>query len=121
MQTHMTEELTLPADGTTGALAGRVWRPDVEGPSVVAVRADGVYDISRHAPTMRYLCETADPANLVRTAAAERIGALGAILANTPEPQRDPGKPWLLAPIDLQAIKAAGVTFVRSLLERVIE
>ncbi|MGH6816991.1 MAG: fumarylacetoacetate hydrolase family protein [Hyphomicrobiaceae bacterium] len=121
MQTHMTEQLTLPADGTAGALAGRVWRPDVDGPSVVAVRADGVYDITRLAPTMRDLCETADPAGLVRTGTAERIGSLGAILANTPEVRRDPGKPWLLAPVDLQAIKAAGVTFARSLLERVIE
>ena len=45
MRTRMTEALTLPKDGTAGALAGRVWRPDVEGPSVVAVRADGVFDI----------------------------------------------------------------------------
>ena len=34
---------------------------------------------------------------------------------------RDTGKPWLLAPIDLQVIKAAGVTFAVSMLERVIE
>ena len=43
------------------------------------------------------------------------------ILANTPEDGRDPHKPWLLAPNDLQAIKAAGVTFPLSMLERVIE
>src|SRR5262245_1425534 len=109
MRTHMTEKLTLPADGTAGALAGRVWRPDVRGPSVAAVRADGITDISRHASTMRDLCESADPAGLVRMAAAERIGVLGELLANTPEQHRDPDKPWLLAPIDLQAIKAAGV------------
>jgi fumarylacetoacetate (FAA) hydrolase family protein len=34
---------------------------------------------------------------------------------------RDPALPWLLAPCDLQVIKASGVTFVASLLERVIE
>ncbi len=43
------------------------------------------------------------------------------MLANTPADLRDPGSPWLLAPIDLQAIKAAGVTFAISMLERVIE
>src|SRR5262245_53407214 len=111
MRTHVTEKLTLPADGTAGALAGRVWRPEVRGPSVAALRADGSYDISRHAPTMRDLAESADPSSLVRTATAERIGALGELLANTPEQYRDPDKPWLLAPIDLQAVKAAGVTF----------
>lgn len=121
MRERMTEEVTLPSDGTVGALAGRVWRPDVAGPSVVAVRDDDVYDISRIAPTMRDLCEAEDPAGIVRSGDGERIGALADILANTPHEARDATKPWLLAPIDLQAIKAAGVTFVRSLLERVIE
>lgn len=121
MRERMTEEVTLPSDGTVGALAGRVWRPDVAGPSVVAIREDGVYDISRIAPTMRDLCEAEDPAAIVRSGDGERIGALADILANTPQEARDATKPWLLAPIDLQAIKAAGVTFVRSLLERVIE
>ena len=118
---YMTPEATLPKDGTAGALAGRVWRPDVEGPAVVAVRGDGVYDISRLAPTMRDLAEAADAAAIVKQGKGERIGALADILANTPEAQRDAKKPWLLAPIDLQAIKAAGVTFPLSMLERVIE
>jgi len=121
MREHMTESLTLPSDGTAGALAGRVWRPDLAGPSVVAIRSDGVYDISRLAPTMRDLCEAADPVAIVRSGEGERIGALADILANTPEALRDSAKPWLLAPVDLQAIKAAGVTFARSMLERVIE
>ncbi|HVL70355.1 MAG TPA: fumarylacetoacetate hydrolase, partial [Beijerinckiaceae bacterium] len=47
----------LPDDGARGALAGRVWRPDVEGPSVVAIRPDGVVDVTRSFPTMRDLCE----------------------------------------------------------------
>ena len=115
------KETTLPVDAARAALAGRAWRPDVEGPSVVAVRADGVYDVTRTAPTMRDLCEADDPAVTLRAAAGERIGGLDEILANTPPDARDPRKPWLLAPIDLQAIKAAGVTFVASLLERLIE
>lgn len=121
MREWLTEASTLPKDGGAGALAGRVWRPDVQGPSVVAVRADGVHDISRRAATMRDLCEAPDPAQIVREAKGERIGALADILANTPEAGRDEKKPWLLAPVDLQAIKAAGVTFARSMVERVIE
>ena len=122
MHLTLTEAATLPADGTTGALAGRVWRPDVQGPSVVAIRADGVYDItSRQIFCMASLCLAVDPANLVREAKGERIGSLAEILANTPVDQHDGKRPWLLAPIDLQAIKAAGVTFARSMLERVIE
>ena len=114
-------DTTLPADAGRATLAGRVWRPDVEGPAVVAVRADGVYDVTKAAPTMRDLCEAQDPAAALRAAAGERIGGLDEILANTPPDTRDARKPWLLAPIDLQAIKAAGVTFVASLLERLIE
>lgn len=111
----------LPEDGAAGALAGRVWRPDVEGPAVVAIRPEGVFDISGAYPTMRDLCETADPARELREASGEPLGPLQRILANTPPDGRDAEKPWLLAPIDLQAVKAAGVTFAISMLERVIE
>jgi fumarylacetoacetate (FAA) hydrolase family protein len=112
---------TLPIDATAGTLVGRVWRPDVGGPSVVAVRADGVFDMSRSYPTMRDLCEAPDPAAAVAGAHADRFADSAALLANTAEATRDKSKPYLLAPIDLQAIKAAGVTFALSLLERVIE
>jgi fumarylacetoacetate (FAA) hydrolase family protein len=112
---------TLPADKFAGALAGRVWRPDRQGPSVVAVRAEGIFDISRAFPTVRDLCEAEEPAAALRGADGEPLGPLDAVLANTPPDGRDPGKAWLLAPIDLQAIKAAGVTFAISMLERVIE
>src|SRR3954467_13760187 len=111
----------VPQDGDAGALAGRVWRPGVGGPSVVAVRSDGLFDISRQFPTMRDLCEADDPAGALRAASGEPLGALEPILSNTPPDARDASKPWLLAPIDLQAVKAAGVTFAVSMLERVIE
>jgi fumarylacetoacetate (FAA) hydrolase family protein len=112
---------TLPQDGTAGALAGRVWRPDAGGPSVVAVRGDDLVDVTRAFPTMRDLCESRDPAAALKDAQGERIGSLRDVLANTPPETRDSGTPWLLAPIDLQAVKAAGVTFAISMLERVIE
>ena len=112
---------TLPQDGTAGTLIGRIWRPDVGGPAVVALRGDQVLDLSRTFPTVRDLCETPDPVGAVGAASGEAVGRLDAILANTPADRRDPTKPWLLAPIDLQAIKAAGVPFAVSMLERVIE
>jgi fumarylacetoacetate (FAA) hydrolase family protein len=111
----------LPKDGTAGALAARVWLPSAEGPAVVAVRAEGVVDVSATFPTMRDLCESDDPAAALRMAHGAPLGPLDPILANTPSDRRDPAAPFLLAPIDLQAIKAAGVTFPISMLERVIE
>jgi len=117
----LSEETTLPSDRYAGALAARVFRPDVDGPSVAAVREDGVFDLSAVFPTMRDLCEAPSPAEALRAAKGPRIGALKDILALTPRDKRLPSSPRLLAPVDLQAIKAAGVTFAQSLLERVIE
>lgn len=111
---------TLPHDGTAGTLVGRVFRPGL-GPSVVAVRADGAYDVTAAFPTIRDLCEAAEPAAALAATPGEPVGGLAELLANTPPEQRDPAQPWLLAPIDLQVVKAAGVTFAVSMLERVIE
>jgi fumarylacetoacetate (FAA) hydrolase family protein len=111
----------LPEDTDHAVLAGRIWRPDAGGPSVVAVRDGALMDMSATFPTMRDLCEAPDPSATLRTASGEPIGSVDAVLANTPVEYRDRAKPWLLAPIDLQAIKAAGVTFVVSMIERVIE
>jgi len=117
----LTETSALPTDGYAGALAGRVWRPEFDGPSIAAARPDGLFDVTRRFATMRDLCEQPDPAAALREAEGERFATLGEVLANTPRSGRDPAKPWLLAPFDLQAIKAAGVTFATSMLERVIE
>jgi fumarylacetoacetate (FAA) hydrolase family protein len=112
---------TLPRDADDALLAGRVWRSDVGGPSVVAVRGGDLVDVSTSFPTMRDLCETPDPAAALSAAKGEILGTLDKILANTPPDNRDGARPWLLTPIDLQAVKAAGVTFAVSMLERVIE
>src|SRR5712675_2595945 len=111
----------LPDDFADAALMGRIWRPDLASPSVVAIRQDGVFDITGNFPTASQLAEVADPAAALRAARGERVGVLQDLLTNTPPDNRDPTKPWLLAPIDLQVIKAAGVTFAISMLERVIE
>jgi fumarylacetoacetate (FAA) hydrolase family protein len=111
----------LPDDGTAGALVGRVWLPSAAGPSVVVVREDGIYDLTSRFPTVSALAEETDPAGALRNASGTWIGDLDGIVGNTPPDIRDTGKPWLLAPVDLQVLKAAGVTFAISMLERVIE
>ena len=111
----------LPADRGRASLAGRVWRPEMEGPSVVALRGEAVVDVTAAFPTVSDLCEAEDPAAALARAEGERIGTIGDILANTPPDRRNRAMPWLLAPVDLQPIKAAGVTFAVSMLERVIE
>ena len=121
MRELMTAAGTLPEDHAKAALAGRVWRPDAAGPSVVRIKDGRAIDVTTSVPTMTELCEAPDPAARLDALAGEDLGAIDAILANTPEATRDGSKPWLLAPIDLQAVKAAGVTFARSMLERVIE
>ncbi len=117
----LTGKDVLPDDGASGTLVGRVWLPQVGGPAVVAVRNDGLFDVSAQFPTVSALCEQEDPARALRAIKGERIGDFEGILANTPPDRRDPQKPWLLAPVDLQVLKAAGVTFAVSMLERVIE
>jgi fumarylacetoacetate (FAA) hydrolase family protein len=114
-------DAALPEDAARAALAGRAWLPSVEGPATIAVRGREAFDVSRAFPTMRDLCEQPDPAAALRDAGGEPLGPLAALLGNTPPEARDPARPWLLAPCDLQAIKAAGVTFAVSMLERVIE
>ena len=111
----------LPEDGTAGTLVGRVWLPQAAGPSVVAVRGDGVFDVTSAFPTVSALAEMPNPAAALREAAGTKIGTLDDIVGNALPDTRDAKKPWLLAPLDLQVLKAAGVTFVVSMLERVIE
>ena len=111
----------LPDDAARAALAGRVWLPAVQGPAVVVARDGALRDITARFPTMRDLCEAPDPAAALRAADGPELGKLADILNNTPPETRDPAQPWLLSPIDLQAVKAAGVTFAVSMLERVID
>ena len=108
--------MLIPSDGT---FVGRVWRPEAAGPSVVTVRDGVVVDItSPEAPLVSDICELDDPAAYVRAAAGTALGPLAAIAANRPG---DLSRPHLLAPCDLQAVKACGVTFASSMVERVIE
>jgi fumarylacetoacetate (FAA) hydrolase family protein len=121
MPFDVTSRFALPEDHARAVLVGRVWRPDVGGPAVVVVRDGELIDISTTAATVSQLCEADAPATLARTAKGAPLGRLADVLANTPPATRNRTAPWLLAPLDLQAIKAAGVTFAISMLERVIE
>jgi fumarylacetoacetate (FAA) hydrolase family protein len=117
----LTPASTLPVDAEAAVLAGRVQDPAVGGPSVVAIRNGDVIDVSRTFATMRDLCETPDPAAALKAASGPCIGSFTDILANSAAGSQDASRPSFLAPVDLQALKAAGVTFAISMLERVIE
>ncbi|TRW99639.1 fumarylacetoacetate hydrolase family protein [Paracoccus sp. M683] len=107
-------QLDLPADGV---FVGRIWRPGI-GPSLVVLRDGAVVDVtSSQVPTMRDLLELDDPADWLATAPGETVCAL----ADLEHPSDDPDALRLLSPADLQAIKASGVTFAESMVERVIE
>jgi len=112
----------LPSDWPEATLVGRAWLPGKPaGPSPIALRPNGdVVDLAAIEPTMSQLLARSDRVAIARDAPGRVIATISALLANSGD-GRDPGKPTLLAPNDLQAIKASGVTFVQSLLERVIE
>jgi fumarylacetoacetate (FAA) hydrolase family protein len=112
----------LPADWRVATLVGRAWLPGTHpGPSPIALRPNGdVVDLAGIEPTMSQLLARADRVALARSAPGRVVGTIEALLANSGD-GRVAGIPSLLAPLDLQAIKASGVTFVQSLLERVIE
>jgi fumarylacetoacetate (FAA) hydrolase family protein len=112
----------LPEDFERALLVGRVWRGDADGgPAVVAVRRGQMFDITHHAPTVADLFERDDLLALVRGGDGEPLGDAAALLQAALRREPGPGNVRLLAPCDLQAIKACGVTFAVSLLERVIE
>src|SRR6185312_3435366 len=119
--TRLTPRNCLPADADRALLIGRAWVPAVNGPVLVRVAGDDLFDLTPIAATASELFDGTATAARIRRSTLPRVGALSAALANACPDERDESSPWLLAPCDLQAIKAAGVTFVASMLERVIE
>ncbi|MEV0052158.1 fumarylacetoacetate hydrolase family protein [Saccharopolyspora shandongensis] len=109
----------LPDDAARATLVARVFDPDCGGPCVAAVRGAAVVDLTGVEPTVAGLLERADAGEVVRTHEGGRSWRLADLLQATLSGDR--ARPHFLAPVDLQVIKAAGVTFVRSMLERVIE
>ena len=109
----------LPHDAEHAVLLARVFDPAVAGPCVAAVRGDTVVDLTGTSPTVADLLDRADAVDVVRSAPGGRTWPLAELLESTLSGTSTAAH--FLAPVDLQVIKAAGVTFVRSMLERVIE
>jgi fumarylacetoacetate (FAA) hydrolase family protein len=114
----------LPEDAQRATLVGRAWVPGRNaGPSPVTILDGQVFDASGVAATASELLNARDPLSVLRGArgAMRRIGDAAELLANSAHDRRDPAQPHFLAPVDLQAVRACGVTFIASMLERVIE
>jgi fumarylacetoacetate (FAA) hydrolase family protein len=116
---HAPASAHLPADLSDALLVGRVWRSDVNGPSVVVVRKGEVFDITAQVATVSDLLDRDDVVAFAHAAQGESLGRVEALIDGALSGADAPVR--LLAPCDVQAIKACGVTFAVSLLERVIE
>jgi fumarylacetoacetate (FAA) hydrolase family protein len=109
----------LPADTEDAVLIGRVWDPVARGPRVVSVRGEEVFDLTPEFRTVAELMEDEHPAAAVLEGMAAPRWNLSEIVEASLKVDRS--RPHFLAPIDLQVVKACGVTFVESMIERVIE
>jgi len=108
-----------------GLFVGRIWRSGPPGgPRVVLLHDAGVFDISDIAPTTSQLLEIPDVARVLREAPrTKRLCSLEELIGSSDAvaPGESSAIPRFLAPCDLQVVKACGVTFARSTLERVVE
>ena len=122
LKERLSIDKALPADHERAVLIGRIWEPTYDGPTLCRIQHDGVFDLTSIAATSSQLLNLDDPAGRVRAARSlRRVASFDAVLANSAFDERHGETPWLIAPCDLQALKACGVTFVASMLERVIE
>lgn len=111
---------TLPADLSNALLVGRVWLEGSHpGPALVTISNGKVIDMTAFGPTMADLLERDDIQAVVKQAEGPLLCSVEELIENSQLSQ--PQAPYLLAPCDVQAVKACGVTFAVSLLERVIE
>jgi fumarylacetoacetate (FAA) hydrolase family protein len=116
-----------PDPAPSGITVGRVWLPasrcrsGVGGPTPVAIRDGGLFDLTPVAPTMADLLERPDVLRLAADPRAPRVGDLAEVVGRPRPGEGTSDAIWWLSPIDLQVIKACGVTFAVSAIERVIE
>ncbi|MCF2947487.1 fumarylacetoacetate hydrolase family protein [Paraglaciecola aquimarina] len=116
----------LPSDQYTGTLIGRAWVPQssdfpIAGPTPIWLHDSNVYDISSIAPTCSEILNIGISKKQLEAGNFRSLGSVAALYANSIQHPLDKNYLHLLSPFDLQAIKACGVTFVSSMLERVIE
>lgn len=109
----------LPSDHQRATLVGRMFDPALGGPCLVHLRGDRLVDVTSAGPTMADLLELDDPAAALHAVPSTKSYSFEEILGDSLARRTD--RPHLLAPCDLQAVKACGVTFARSMIERVIE
>lgn len=103
-----------------GCFVGRIWDKNKAGPCLVTIRNEHVYDItSPNIPTMRDLLELNDVKGYLDHNIGEKIVSVQELLISSLASQNK--QFFLIAPCDFQAIKACGVTFAKSMVERVIE
>ena len=109
----------LPDDLEHALLVGRIHDPDDQGPSVVAIHRGALHDLTPICPTVSRLLERDDVAAMVAHTSPSTRWSLDDLLPHAR--QANPQAAHFVAPCDLQVIKACGVTFADSMLERVIE
>ncbi len=109
----------LPTDPETATLVFRAMTS--RGPALCTLRGGAAIDITPTFPTLAHLLHSPSPGASLGTADGSALGSIDEIIANSDEAAREASAPYLLAPIDLQAVKACGVTFARSMVERVVE
>ena len=119
---HLTIANCFPED-QDALLVGRVWVPGINGgPAPCLITGEDVFDLSQLAPTMSWLLDVDDLVDRLHEAQElPRVGPAAEILRASHYSTAGSDVPHFLPPCDLQAVKACGVTFVISLLERVIE
>ncbi len=119
---NLNMHLCFPQNAKGALLLGRVWKGGFEGgPCIVVIEGDQVFDISPAYPLMAELLNQTDLNSRLLQVRKEQLGSVYTILENSDPNVRDPEQPYFLAPCDLQTIKACGVTFANSMLERLVE
>jgi fumarylacetoacetate (FAA) hydrolase family protein len=108
----------LPSDAEGATLISRIWDPVTQGPRVCLVSDEDLVDITSTIATVSLLAEDLGVLDGIDLDSLQRWSISEVADASS---RQDTSKPHFLAPVDLQVVKACGVTFVGSLIERVIE
>lgn len=109
----------LPTSLNNAKLVGRIWIPN-KGPSVVILRDNVLTDVTESVTSMADFLDN-DPAGRFETLTGEAVGKVEDLILDPAEMGYHADRPCLLAPCDFQALKACGVTFAKSMVERVID
>ena len=109
----------LPNPPEAAKLVGRVWRPG-KGPCVAILRDGVLIDVTESVVSMADFLDN-DPAGHFDTLTGEAVGTPDDLALDPTQMGYHADRPCLLAPCDFQALKACGVTFAQSMVERVID